>query len=154
MQLLNTGKVLELFIALKGAPKQSRNTITVDSDGIVGDKFHAKDINRAILLTSKESYLLAEKNNIVFEFGLLGENILLDINPYGLLPGDRVEIGDLMLEITQNCTICNSLSKIDKTLPKLLQCDRGIFAKALSNGMIKKDDKVKIYKRNNNEKDI
>jgi len=146
MQLLNVGKVLELFIALKGAPKQQRDMIEVDSDGIVGDKFYAKDANRAILLTSKESYLLAQKNGITFEYGLLGENILLDINPYGLLPGDRVKIGDLMLEITQNCTICNSLSKIDKTLPKLLQCDRGIFAKALSNGTIKNNDIIKIYK--------
>ena len=154
MQLLNTGKVLELFIAVKGAPKQQREMIEVDGDGIVGDKFYAKDANRAILLTSKESYQLAQKNGITFEYGLLGENILLDINPYGLVPGDRVEIGDLMLEITQNCTICNSLSTIDKILPKLLQCDRGIFAKTLSNGVIKKDDKVKIYKRKDDEKDI
>jgi MOSC domain-containing protein YiiM len=154
MQLLNEGKVLELFIALKGAPKQQRTFIEVDTKGIVEDKFYAKDENRAILLTSQESYKLAEKNGIEFEVGLLGENIVLDINPYGLSCGDRVEIGEVMLEITQNCTICNSLSKIDKALPKLLQCDRGIFAKALQKGMIKKDDKVKIYKRKEDEKVI
>ncbi|NPA60410.1 MAG: MOSC domain-containing protein [Epsilonproteobacteria bacterium] len=150
MQLIAEGKVLELFIALKGAPKQLRDEIEVDADGIIGDKFYAKDSNRAILLTSQESYDLAKQNGIAFEFGLLGENIILDINPYGLSCGDRVEIGTIVLEITQNCTICNSLSKIDKALPKLLQCDRGIFAKALQSGVIKKDDKVKIYKSRNN----
>jgi len=145
MKLIAEGKVLQLFIALKGASKQSCSEIEVDADGIIGDKFYAKDSNRAILLTSQESYTLAKEHGIEFEFGLLGENIVLDINPYGLRCGDRVEIGDIVLEITQNCTICNSLSKIDKALPKLLQCDRGIFAKALNKGVIRDGDSVKLY---------
>jgi MOSC domain-containing protein YiiM len=75
-------------------------------------------------------------------YGALGENILIDYNPYDLAIGSQIQIGEVVLEITQNCTICNHLSFIDKTLPKLLKDDRGIFVKVVKVGVIKKRDKL------------
>ena len=137
------GQVLELFISKKGESKRySRTILEVDGQGIMDDKFYAKDLERSILLTSIESYDLALKNSIEMSYGALGENILIDYNPYLLAIGSHLQIGEVILEVTQNCTICNHLSSIDKTLPKLLKDDRGIFVKVMEVGFIEKGDNL------------
>jgi len=125
------GKVLKLYItkADKEKSKESKKSITIDKEGVQGDKFYEKDPQRAILITTIQSYDLAKKNGIELQEGALGENILIDINPYHLLPGETLQIGELSLEITQNCTLCKGLSNLNSKLPKLLKDDRGIFAK-------------------------
>lgn len=140
----NTGTVHSLFVSTKDIPRSSKESILVDKEGIIEDKFYAKDIQRSILIASLDSYILANKNEIDVDYGSLGENILIDINPYGLKEGDKISIGEVILEITQNCTICNSLAKIDKKLPSLLQNDRGIFAKTFKSGTIYKGDSLKV----------
>ena len=137
------GQVLELFISKKDKSKRSSRTIIeVDRQGILDDKFYAKVTERSILLTSTESYALALSNNIEMPYGALGENILIDYNPYSLDIGSQIQIGEVVLEVTQNCTICNHLSSIDKTLPSLLKDDRGIFVKVVEVGFIEKGDKL------------
>jgi len=130
-----TGKVLKLFITEDDNKKTRKNveSIKVDQYGIIGDKFYSKDLMRSILISSLTSYDLSEKNSIYLDSGALGENILIDINPYSLVNGDKIKIGDVVLEITQNCTLCKGLSTLDSKLPKLLKNDRGIFAKLISN---------------------
>lgn len=137
------GQVIELFISRKDKSKRfSRTIIEVDTKGIIDDKFYAKDLERSVLLTSTESYDLALKHSIEMPYGALGENILIDYNPYHLLLGSQLQIGEVVLEVTQNCTICNHLSSIDKTLPKLLKDDRGIFVKVVEEGFIEKGDNL------------
>jgi MOSC domain-containing protein YiiM len=139
----NIGQVLELFISKKDKSKRfSRTILEVDNKGILDDKFYAKDLERSILLTSTDSYDLALKNSIEMSYGALGENILIDYNPYSLVIGSHIQIGEVVVEVTQNCTICNHLSSIDKTLPNLLKDDRGIFVKVVEVGFIEKGDKL------------
>ena len=143
------GKVLQLFITKtdENKTRQSVPSIQVDELGIKDDKFYAKDSMRAILITSNTSYNLTKENNINIQTGSLGENILIDISPYHLVHGDKLLIGNTILEITQNCTLCKGLSSVDKKLPKLLKNDRGIFAKVISgNSEIHLDDNVEILK--------
>ncbi len=139
------GRVLDLFVSKKGDSKRSKKIeIIVDKDGVIEDKFYAKDSQRSILITTTESYELANKKDIFVERGLLGENILIDYNPYHLSIGSKIIMGEVILEITQNCTLCKSLTKVDKKLPKLLKDDRGIFAKVIKSGVIKIDDTVYV----------
>ena len=140
--LSTKGYVKALFIS--DNLRQTQDSITVDNNGVVGDKFYSKDSDRAILVSSTDSYDIAKENGINIEFGLLGENIVIDINPYNLSCGDMIKIGDTMMEVTINCTICNSLKKVDKKLPKLLAKDRGIFVKCIKSGSIKNGDIVEI----------
>lgn len=144
-----TGKVLQLYIStgIKEAPRKEVSSLQVDQNGVKGDKFYAKDPNRAILISSTQSYDLAKQNGISVETGALGENIYIDINPYSLLPGDIIEIGECHFEVTQNCTLCNSLSKINPKLPKLLKNDRGIFVRAIKEGTINIEDNVTLKNR-------
>ena len=142
-----TGTVLELFITHDNEEKtrESLQSVTVDSFGILQDKFYGKNDMRSILITSKDSYALSSKNGINLKTGSLGENILIDINPYGLNPGDIIKIGTLELQITQNCTLCKGLSTLNAKLPKLLKNDRGIFAKVIKGSSeISCGDKVEI----------
>jgi MOSC domain-containing protein YiiM len=77
-------------------------------------------------------------------YGSLGENILVNFNPYDLPTGKRFQIADTILEISQNCTMCDHLSDIDTRLPDLLKNDRGIFAKVIQGGVIKVGDTITL----------
>jgi len=139
----NVGQVIQLFISRQGNSKRiPKNMLEVDKNGIIDDKFYAKDRERSILLTSIESYELALENGIEIPYGTLGENILIEYNPYDLTIGTQLKIGEVILEVIQNCTICNHLSEIDKRLPRLLKEDRGIFVKAITAGSIEKGNRV------------
>lgn len=139
----HVGRVLELFISIKGSSQRANEpAVLLDELGAQGDKFYNKDNARSILITSIDSYDMMKKYDIEMPFGYLGENILLDFNPYSLKIGSQLKIGDAILEISQNCTICNHLSTLDKRIPKLLKKDRGIFAKVIKGAQIRKEDSV------------
>jgi MOSC domain-containing protein YiiM len=140
------GKVLQLYISTgnKEDPRKVVDSLHIDPNGVVGDKFYAKDSNRAILLTSLHSYNLAKEKGIDLTLGGLGENIFIDINPYNLPPQSIITIGNISFEVTQHCTLCKGLSSIDHALPKLLKHDRGIFIRALTSGTLSVQDTVKI----------
>ena len=140
------GNVKKLFISVKDKGRESKEHLELDENGVNGDKFYAKNTQRAILLTSLDSYKIAKENGIEAEFSSLGENILMDINPYHLTIGDKVIIGEVILEITHNCTLCKSLAKVDAKLPEILKNDRGIFAKTLKSGIVNIGDKIIIKK--------
>lgn len=140
--------VLALFISQSGESQRiQKEQISVDISGVIDDKFYAKDPNRSILLSSVDSYTMAQESGIELGYGLLGENILLNYNPYTIPLDTEFSIGEVRLLITQNCTLCKSLTKIDNRLPKLLKDDRGIFAKVIKGGVIKQGDTLTIEKQ-------
>jgi len=143
MSTSSQGEVLSLFVT---PPTQSRpiaqECISVDEEGIIGDKHYTKTPERTILLTSIESYRLAQQYEITMPYSSLGENILLDFNPYALPLGTRFSLGSAILEISQHCTLCKHLATIDRRIPKLLKNDRGIFAKVIQEGEIARGDRL------------
>ena len=139
------GKVLALFESHKGkSGRVVKDEIYLDGNGVVNDKFYAKDLERSVLISSLYSYTIAKKHEIVLDYGELGENIVLDLNPYSLKVGTFIKIGEVIVEVVQNCTICKSLEMIDSRLPKLLQNDRGIFVKVIQPGVVYMGSKVSI----------
>ena len=144
----NAGKVIKLFISIKDASGDTKvleqDNLSLDKEGVLKDKFYAKELQRSVLLSSLESYTLAEKNGIDMPFGSLGENILMDFDVYKLNIGDRLRIGSALLEITKNFTLCKGLSKVDPKAPKLLKDHRGIFAKTVTDGTIQVGDSIYI----------
>jgi len=145
MSSKRVGEVLKLFISKSDVSERlEKDQIMLDELGVLEDKFYNKNIQRSILIASIESYNLIKNYNLEMPLGYLGENILLDYNPYALEVGTKLKIGEATLEITQHCTICNHLAVIDVKIPTLLKNDRGIFAKVISAGEIKKSDEVYI----------
>lgn len=141
----SVGKVIALFISETGkSGKIGKERLTLDSKGIIHDKYYDTNLQRSVLITSYESYLLASSQHITIPQGALGENILIDYNPYHLDAGEKLKIGEVILEISQNCTICDHLAVIDESLPTLLKNDRGIFAKVIQKGSIKEGDEITL----------
>jgi len=142
------GHIISLFISNKeNKQRVEKNLITLDTKGISEDKFYNKDIQRSVLITSIQSYKLVKEYHISMPYSSLGENLLIDYNPYHLLPGSKLHIGSCILEISQYCTICDHLSIIDKRVPDLLKNDRGIFAKVIKAGEIKKSDTIFLVQK-------
>ena len=139
--MTKVGNVFSLFYSSVNE-RMLVNELQLDTKGIVKDKHYNKNIERSVLITSIESYALAKKHGIDAPYGALGENLLINYNPYHLVTGARFRIGNVILEISQHCTLCKSLTKIDAKLPKLLKDDRGIFAKVIALGSIKEGDDI------------
>ena len=137
------GKITSLFISKEGSKQRvSQDKIVLDLLGIREDKYYNTNMERSILITSLTSYILAQSKQIQMPHGSLGENLLVDYNPYALPTRSQLQIGTSVLEISQNCTMCNHLSNIDEHLPELLKQDRGIFAKVIQKGEIKIGDTI------------
>ena len=139
--MTKVGNIFTLFYTDVTGCKVTKELI-LDEKGVVNDKHYNLDLDRSVLITSLDSYKLIKKFNINVNYGSLGENILIDYNPYNLDVGSRFQVGSVILEITQHCTLCKSFAKIDSRLPKLLKSDRGIFAKVLNFGTIKANDSI------------
>ena len=135
-------RILSLFITNSESVTLSKSSLKMDENGIYEDKHYNKNKNRSVLITSTKAYTMAKEKSIIMPYGSLGENIVIDYDLHLLNPGDKLQIGDVILEIVQNCTLCKHLSKIDKQLPKLLCNDRGVFAKVIKEGKLHQDDDV------------
>ena len=139
--MTKVGNIVSLFSS-NDKGHLTRPELEMDEKGIIGDRHYNKNDERSVLIASLDSYTLVKKHNIQIEYGVLGENILIDYNPYHLETGARLKINNVILEISQHCTLCKSFTKIDTKLPKLLKNDRGIFAKVIEQGNIKEGDIV------------
>ena len=133
--MTQVGKIFSLFFSPPNG-RTATNELTFDHQGILNDKHYDTKVERSVLITSLESYDLVKSHGIDADHGSLGENLLMDYNPYGLPTGSRLKIGNVVLEISQLCTLCKSLTKVDARVPKLLKDDRGIFAKVVEPGSI------------------
>jgi MOSC domain-containing protein YiiM len=143
MQSKNVGRVIALYITTTESNEQiQKNELQVDEEGILLDKHYGKDLDRSILVTSLDSYRLVEKEGIKIPQGALGENLLIDYNPYALPVGAQMQIGSAVVKISQDCTMCKHLSSIDRRVPKLLKDDRGIFVNVVKPGWIKVGDEI------------
>jgi len=144
------GRVKKLYIAplnTNGIRKEQESIVVQKDFGIEGDKFAGKELDRAIMLIGKNSYELAKEKGITLPEVALGENILLDFDPHSLEPGTLLIVGEALLEITKECTLCKHLTKYSSKLPKLLLGRRGIYCTILKSGTIKQGDSIKILRQ-------
>lgn len=139
--MTKVGNVSSLFYSTANGSTIA-SVLDLDEKGIVKDKHYDKNIERSVLIASLDSYILAKNHDIDVSYGSLGENLLINYNPYHLQAGARLKIANVILEISQHCTLCKSFTKIDARLPKLLKDDRGVFAKVMKSGSIKEGDDI------------
>lgn len=141
-------KVLGTFSAKKGdsgLPRPKTQTLTlIEGYGIQDDKFANKDLNKTVMIVGDYTYKLAKEKGIQMQEGSLGENILLDFNPHDYPIATKFKIGQAVIQITENCTICNHLAVFGKKLPIIVKDCRGIYCTIIKGGTIKKDDLVQI----------
>jgi len=138
-------KIFRLFIAEEGkAGRTECERLTFDKSGVLGDKFYGKKIDRSVLITGKIAYEWAAEHGIELKEGDLGENILMDIDPRELALGTIVRIGEVELEVSRRCPICQHLSVYDERLPRLVRDLRGVYLEVRKGGRIDRNAPVEI----------
>jgi len=116
----------------------------VEGMGVEGDRHFGKHPDRAVLVAGRPAYELAAGAGIELPPGALGENLLVDFDPHALSPGTWLQIGTVLLELADVCTVCNSLSVFDLRLPKVLLGKRGLYARVLRGGVVEVGDSVQV----------
>ena len=138
-------KILQLFLAEnKQEGRSPRETLIIDAGGVIGDKFYGKKPDRSILLTGTVAYKIAEEEGISLTAGDLGENILVDFDTRQLDPGDQLQCGDVVLEVTRHCPICEHLAYYDPRLPRLVKETRGVYLRVINGGAISVGDSIDV----------
>jgi MOSC domain-containing protein YiiM len=136
------GNILEIFSAAKGYKSGVRPKVEklhfIKDHGIENDKFAGKNLDRTVMIVGTKAYDLAGQNGIDMQYGTLGENILFDFDPHELEIGTIITIGEVKLQITENCTVCSHLSVIKKDLPYLIKEHRGVYCRIIQSGKIDK----------------
>lgn len=133
----------------KGTIKSPRKSIELNEKGVADDA-HSGDWHRQVSLLAEESIrrfegVLGRK----IEYGEFAENITTEgIVLHETIPGDKLFIGNIELEITQigkkchgdNCQIFQQVGKC--VMPK-----EGIFAKVIKGGTVKPGDEMVFQKK-------
>uniref|UniRef100_A0A831U4D8 MOSC domain-containing protein n=1 Tax=Thermus islandicus TaxID=540988 RepID=A0A831U4D8_9DEIN len=112
--------------------------------GALGDRHAGLDPDRALLVAGLPAYEKARGAGVPLPYGALGENLLLSLDPHALPLGARLRVGEALLELAQVCTVCQSLSRFDLRLPKLLYGGRGVYARVLEGGSVRVGDPVLV----------
>ena len=146
---MQTGKIKAICISeKKGTEKHTINEVVINELGMINDA-HAGDWHRQISLLSYEEVEKFKNDNPKVNIidGAFGENILLEeIDLCKTKIGDKVEIGDVELEVTQIGKECHGDGcSIFQVVGKCIMPKVGIFTKVLKPGAIKTGDEVKYF---------
>lgn len=122
-------RVFQLSVSPGGVPKRAVahahvGELGLSSDAVNHPKIHGGP-DRAVCLYSLERILsLQEEGHAVFP-GALGENITTVGVDFGdLLPGDRLQVGDALLEVTRYTTPCSTIAHFLGGRPDRIHQDR------------------------------
>ena len=146
-----TAILLQLNVSDGGMPKLPVPEARVTRFGVEGDrqrnlKYHGGP-NRALCLFSHELYEWLRGKGIDIPYGSVGENFTtqgLDLNT--LAKGDRLKVGDCLIEITDVRIPCSNLKKFDPDLPELIVGHSGWVAKVLSEAVVRAGDTIELIR--------
>jgi MOSC domain-containing protein YiiM len=138
-------KVLSVNVSKeKGVIKKPVEQIIITEKGIEQDA-HAGDWHRQISLLAKESIDNFEKIlGRKLKYGEFAENITTEgITLYTMKPGDKLNIGNVELEVTQIGKKCHGEGcAIFSQVGKCVMPKEGIFAKVIKTGSVKAGDEI------------
>lgn len=138
---VDTGAVLALASRpLRGAPPAACERLVVRAGvGIDGD-VHADALSpRQLLLASASAY-----QDFALPSHALRENLLLDIDTAGLRSGTVLQIGgEVRLRMMFQCEACGQLDLQQGSLSRRLGLRRGMLARVLAGGTIRRGDRVR-----------
>ncbi|CCF84327.1 putative MOSC domain [Nitrolancea hollandica Lb] len=165
-QVIKTGRVVVACSSpTTGVPKYPRDAVVVGPEGIVDD-YHAGPINkhkkrgepepnhRQITILAQEVVEALNKQlDIDLQPGDLAENFLVtglgDLTD--LQAGDRVRIGEVVLEVTGQNRPCATIGVHHPLLVKSIHGRRGIVAVVLVTGIARPGDPVTVERPQDGE---
>lgn len=134
-----TGRVVAVCVSLS---KGERKTPVASAElrpghGIVGDA-HAGDWHRQVSLLARESIIKMQRLGLNVEAGDFAENLTTEgINLLALAIGDRLKVGDTLLEITQIGKECHTRCAIYHQAGDCVMPKEGLFARVVEGGVVR-----------------
>jgi MOSC domain-containing protein YiiM len=135
-------EVLHLFQSLAhGQPvHESGEVFAVENKGFP-DCIHGRpDSSRQVLLMDIEAL---EQFGIApgrVKENITTQGVLLD----GLIIGERIRVGEALLEITKPCTPCDQMDEIRQGLQEAMRGRRGTLCRVVGSGRIRRGDQIEI----------
>ena len=141
------GKVLAVNISQKKGEKKNNIEcgLFLENLGLENDA-HAEAGIRQVSLLAKESIEKIRAKGLDVNYGDFAENLTVEgINLPSLPIGARLKVGKkVLLEVSQIGKVCHNRCNIFYTVGDCVMPREGIFAKVLTGGEIKVDDKIEI----------
>ena len=98
-----------------GLPKQSCPSLQITVAGVEGDYNYYRarklkhDPAQAVLIVTEEVLLRLNAEGWPVKLGDLGENLTVRVAESSLVPGSRVEVGEVVMEVSLACDPCQEL---------------------------------------------
>ena len=152
------GRIVQISISAGGVPKRPVAEARVTADGIDGDghrntRYHGGP-DRALCLYSIERIraLAAEGHPIVP--GSIGENVTIEGLEWSAVePGARMRLGErVVIEVTRYTSPCFNITSsfTDGDYSRVSQKQQPgwsrVYARVLTEGVIRRDDRVRLLK--------
>ncbi len=138
------GKIVSINISeKKGTVKRPVCSAQLREDfGIIGDA-HAGDTKRQVSLLDSESIIAAKEQGIPVDMGDFAENVTTEgIELLSLNVGDKLMVGNGILEITQIGKECHQMCEVGKRIGDCIMPKRGVFAKVIKGATISVGDEI------------
>lgn len=147
--------LIQLNVSAGGMPKMPVKSARVARSGIEGDKQHNLKYHggpdRAVCLFSEELYEELRDAGIQFpeDFaGSIGENFTTrGLDHRKLAKGDRLKVGQCVIELTDVRVPCNQLRAWDSDLPELIVGRSGWVARVITEGVVLAGDQIEVLPR-------
>ncbi|WP_343348720.1 MOSC domain-containing protein [Terrisporobacter petrolearius] len=137
------GKVLAICISeKKGTLKAEINEAKFIEDFGIANDAHAGKWHRQVSLLEFNKIDEFRKKGANVEFGAFGENLVVEgIELHTLSIGQKIQIGDVLLEVTQIGKKCHDKCQIFYQVGECIMPKNGIFTKVLNSGTVQVGDR-------------
>lgn len=141
------GRIVAICTSVKkGTKKEEVKEIELVEDfGLKGDA-HGGKWHRQVSFLAKEEIDSFNKKGGKVVYGDFGENLVTEgIDLASLSVGDKVIIGDALIEITQLGKKCHDKCEIFYSVGECIMPTKGIFGKVLKGGDISLGEEIELY---------
>ena len=147
------GKVLAICISeKKGTLKNEINEAKFIEDFGIENDSHAGKWHRQVSLLEFNKIDEFRKKGANVDFGAFGENLVIEgIELNTLSIGQKIKIGDVLLEVTQIGKKCHDKCQIYYQVGECIMPKNGIFTRVLKGGKVRVGDKCTLL---DNEKKV
>jgi len=142
-----TAQLAQLSVSPGGMPKRPIPEGRVTAAGVEGDwqtnrKYHGGP-DRAVCVFSVELYDELRAEGVRAGPGDFGENFTTrGIDLRALAAGDRLRVGECVIELTDVRVPCRQLKVWDERMPKLIKGRSGWVAKVVEEGTVRPGDPI------------
>ncbi|WP_459981701.1 MOSC domain-containing protein [Nocardioides sp. AN3] len=137
--------VVEIHVAPgRRLPTKSVSVVTAEAGrGLVGDRYHGSRHRHVTVQARDELDLAAADLGAIVPSGLTRRNVTVDRGPLPARPGERMRIGDVLLEVVRVAAPCRLLDdNIGPGAAAALRRRAGTVFRILESGTISVGDEV------------